>query len=924
MLSCMTSAAPIDAYLSLLQACNKAKTASHVKQVHAHLSLHSVPLSGLLGDYLVISLAKCGVVEDAIFTSQSLPWRSVFSWTAIISACVDSRHGTHALRLYQCMQDDGVLPDAFTFVSLFKACASISDLLHGKQLHVAALWKGFAIDIFVGSALIHMYGKCGAAMEAELVFCSLSSHTVVSWSSMLSAYVQEGQGLKALCLYRQMQNEGVVLDQMASMLAIQACCSIVEHEETSLLKEPSNTEMPFDIGRALHADAKRKGFLSDAYLANSLVNLYGKCGAIGEAEHMFDAVAHRDIVSWNAMLSVYVEKGQGHKALQLYTQIRNQGASADQVTFVFAIQACASLAGNDDAVILVKGFSAKMAALQVGCMLHMDVCMNGFALDDFVGSSLIKFYGKCGAIAEAEHVFGALSQRDITSWNSMLSVYVEQAQGHDMVPAVHAGLNQAHKPLILFRQMQKEGLDLDQLAYVLALQACITLAGKDDTSIEEVRSVKIMPLEIGRALHAEALRKGFVQEAFVGNCLVNMYGKYGVIREAEHAFCSISKHTVVSWNAMISAYAEQFQAQKALQIYRHMWEEGIYPNQWTFVPVLQVCGILAAEELSLVKDPLSKVVLLDLGRALHEDALKKGYASDVFVGSTLVNMYGKYGAITEAEHVFNALSESTIVTWTALITAYVEQGEGNKGLEVYRKMLKQGVIFNHVTLISVLQACSATGSLESCKKVHFDIVSAGCDQVPSVGATLMRTYGSCVSTVDAHAFFITLENPGIVLWNACISGLAEVGNFAEVLYMFEELKAAGITPDEVTFTVVLSACSQVGLVGKGLEYFYSMSRDYGLTPDLRHYGSLLDLLGRTGDFERVEKLLSQMPMQADPHIWLGLLCACCTHGNLALAKYAYDNAVSLQPREANLYRLMSKMYADAGLLELSACKYPDI
>eukprot|EP00250_Pteridium_aquilinum_P029465 c39448_g1_i1 orf=2-328(+) len=108
------------------------------------------------------------------------------------------------------------------------------------------------------------------------------------------------------------------------------------------------------------------------------------------------------------MLSAYVEQGQGHKALQLYTLIHDQGASPDKLTFVFAIQACASLAEKDETSSLVKGHSTKIAALQIGQTFYTDACMKGFASDDFIGSSLIKLYGKCGAVAESEHVVGAL------------------------------------------------------------------------------------------------------------------------------------------------------------------------------------------------------------------------------------------------------------------------------------------------------------------------------------------------------------------------------------------------------------------------------------------------------------------------------------------------------------------------------------
>eukprot|EP00250_Pteridium_aquilinum_P007571 c17252_g3_i1 orf=3-371(+) len=122
--------------------------------------------------------------------------------------------------------------------------------------------------------------------------------------------------------------------------------------------------------------------------------MYGKCGATIEAEQVFFAVLHHDAVSWNAMLSTYVEQGEGEKALSLYLQMKEDGVSPDQLTFVIAIQACATLAETDES-LLEGGRSMKVVPLEIGQALHAEARRRGFELDALVGCTLVSMYGKC-------------------------------------------------------------------------------------------------------------------------------------------------------------------------------------------------------------------------------------------------------------------------------------------------------------------------------------------------------------------------------------------------------------------------------------------------------------------------------------------------------------------------------------------------
>ena len=163
---------------------------------------------------------------------------------------------------------------------------------------------------------------------------------------------------------------------------------------------------------------------------------------------------------------------------------------------------------------------------------------------------------------------------------------------------------------------------------------------------------------------------------------------------------------------------------------------------------------------------------------------------------------------------------------------------------------------------------------------------------------------------DAQSAFDGSLLPDVVSWSACISGHASEGNSVESLHMFESFKATGRSPDDILMTSLLSACSYSGLVSRGCEYFETMIRDYAICPNLKHYGILIDLLGRAGDFKRIMNLLNLMPMEADMPIWLSVLGACRMHSSIEMAKHAFDHAVNLQPKQATAYVLMSNIYGD--------------
>lgn len=772
---------PENLYISLLKLCNKSKTLIHAKRVYVHVTEHSLEHTCLLSDHLVVTLAVCGAIEDALQVFVELSHKTVVSWTALISAYTDRGQAQMALEMYACMEKDAIEPNHYTFVSLFKACGIVGDVKNGTKLHADAVKVGLSSDVFVGNTLVSMYGKFGAIMEAENLFTALSYRNLVSWNAMLSSYAEQHLTEKVLLLFRQMQEEKVIPNQRTFSIVLQACSILGEKEEGFSplgLPKPAIRE----LGVTLHADAKRNGFDSDVIVGTALVCMYSKCGNVLDTENAFGALSQHDAVSWMAMQSAYIFQGEESKAIQLYVQ------------------------------------------------------------------------------------------------------------------------------------MQREGVSPNQQAYVIALHACAILAEKERLNTS-VGCLHVMSLAIGKALHACALTDRYVRSLLaVENALVTLLGKCGAVVEAEAVFCAMYERDIVSWNAMLSAYVEQGQGEKALQLYKLMTEENVKPDERTFVIALKACGVLAAKEHTISFNVQSaKEISWEIGVVIHADASEEGFENNLLLGNTLVRMYGKWGMILKAEEVFWGLVKRDIVSWNALLSTCVEQGRGEKALLLYKQMQGEDVYLTDVTFMCILQACSDMGSLEMCKYIHFSIISARKELDPSLAASLIHAYGSCGTMVDAKAILERLPEPDMVAWNACIDGYAGVGEFEACVKMLKEMQFIGIKPDEVTFSSILSACSHGGLIHKGFQYFESMMIEDGISPDLIHFSSMVNLLGRAGDFKGVSNILESMSMQADLTLWSNLLLACGIHGNVELGKVVFDHAVTMHPKDSAAFIFMSNFCADIGL-----------
>lgn len=748
-------------YYSLLRACNQGEALhAQVKLVQTHMARDPLACDGFLGEYLVITLAKCGDIANALSVFHGLMHQTVFSWTAIISGLIDCGKFYDALNMYHLMRQDGTDPNDHTFVSLLKACGCVCDLEEGKRLHTDISKYGYEYDLFVGTALVDMYGKCGSVELAQSVFDGLPHRNVVSWTVMLSAHVEHGQPERAWELYGQMQQqEGVSPDNQAIVIALQACSMLAENDDEDPTLKQWERMLSLRRGKGLHIEACIKGFDSDVFVCNSLISLYGLCGSIIEAEYVFEQLPCRDVVSWNALLSVYVEGALPRKALQLFRQLKELNVSPDDRTFVSALQACSTLVDVEE-----EGFGdqfIKAGALRIGQALHSESRFKLFDLDLFVCHTIVNMYGKCGSVWEAENAFNGLLEHTVVAWNVMSLAYLRQGKGE--------------KVLQIYKKMHEEGLVVSERTFVISLQACCLLAEKEDpVVIHDKHTPRCFLLAIGKALHADAQRRGFDVDDFVSSCLVSMYEKCGSLVEANNAFRELPQGSVQTWNAMLLAFIQRGEGGKALLLFEQMQKAVTTLTDFTLVCALQAC---------------SEKGTVGTCKDIHFALVCAGDDERLVVANTLIHAYGTCASIFDAQAIFDVLPSRDVTSWNALIGAYAHKNDWAASLHWYERMQGTSIKPDGVTFLSVFSACCHTG-----------LVKKGLEYLASMSRDHKLT-------------------PEIGHYSIVLELLGYAGEFARVEDL---LSSMPVQPDLTIWLCLLGACQMHGNVKLGRHAYNQM------------------------------------------------------------------------------------------------------
>ncbi|KAK1360172.1 Pentatricopeptide repeat-containing protein [Heracleum sosnowskyi] len=310
-------------YPSILQSCIKYKAIEPGRQLHARICLIGLGYDIKLATKLVNFYSTCDSLKNAHYLFDRIPKGNIFLWNVLIRGYAWNGPYQAAISLYYQMVDFGLVPDNFTYPFVLKACAALSDIKVGRDIHENAIRSGWETDFFVGAALIDMYAKCGYVDSSREVFDKIVVRDVVLWNSMLAAYSQNGHPEECLTLCGEMALMGLRPTDATLVTSISAAADIA-----ALPK-----------GRELHGFSWRQGYGSQDKVNTALVDMYAKSGSLMVARNLFERLKEKRIVSWNAMITGYAMHGHASEALYLFEQMI-QVARPDHITFVGVLSAC--------------------------------------------------------------------------------------------------------------------------------------------------------------------------------------------------------------------------------------------------------------------------------------------------------------------------------------------------------------------------------------------------------------------------------------------------------------------------------------------------------------------------------------------------------------------------------------------------------
>ncbi|KAL7081938.1 hypothetical protein ACP275_14G069500 [Erythranthe tilingii] len=478
---------------SFVEAAVSAQSPRHGSAAHAQvIKTLGLSLNAFLSNHLINMYSKLDRPEPArILLSLTPPhFRSVVTWTSLISGNVQNGHFSSALYYFATMRRECIQPNDFTFPCLFKASASLRSPVLGRQFHGLATKLLLIDDVFVACSAFDMYSKTGFLNDADKLFDEMPYRNVATWNACISNAVLNGKPHEGVRKFVQLLRYEEATPNSISFCAFLNACS-----DGNFLTQ----------GQQLHGYLIKQGHESEVSILNGLIDFYGKCHKIQFSKKVFNDMDERNSVSWCSMLAVYEQNDMGEMACGLFFKARRAGVEPTDFMVSSVLSACAGL-----------------AALESGRVVHGLAVKACIEENIFVGSALVDMYGKCGSIEDCERAFFMLPNRNLICWNALIGGYAHQGR--------------ADVALELFREMTYPP---NYVTFVCVLTAC-SRGGLVNEGLDIFDSMKS--------------KYGVNPGAEHYACVVDMLGRAGQVERAHSFIQQMRiRPTISIWGALLGA-----------------------------------------------------------------------------------------------------------------------------------------------------------------------------------------------------------------------------------------------------------------------------------------------------------------------------------------------------------------------------------
>ncbi|XP_050223564.1 pentatricopeptide repeat-containing protein At4g20770 [Mercurialis annua] len=636
-------------------------------------------------------------------------------------------------------------------------------------------------NIFSWNAVLTEYCKSGSLGDAHKLFAEMPERNTVSWNNLISALSRGGLYGETLVVYDEMILEGLMPTRFTLASVLSACGALLDAE----------------CGKRCHSVSVKIGLDMNVYVSNALLSVYAKCGLLRYAVGLFEEMEEPNEVTFTALMGGFMQTDRVLDALEMFRLMSRRGICIDSVSLSSVLSVC-TRGGCRESGFYDQSDGFLRNAL--GRLVHGLAIKLGSDNDLHFFNSLLDMYAKSGDMDSAEEVFSNLPEVSVVSWNVMIAGYGQKCK--------------IDKAIEYWHRMQSSGFDPDEVTHINMLAACIKSGdmeigrqifdsmalpnvsswnailsgyiqvGNHKEAIElfqemQFRNVKpdrttiaiilsscagMELLEAGKQVHAVSLKASFHNDIYVASGLIGMYSKCRKMDIAEFVFQKMPELDSVCWNSIIAGFTLNSLDKEALTCFKQMRENGMSPTHFSYATILSCCAKLSS---------------LFHGKLIHAQLEKEGFSNDVYVGTSLVDMYCKCGEVDEARQFFDLMPKKNSVTWNEMIHGYAQNGRGCEAIDLYKNMIELGEKPDEITFVAVLTACS-----------HSGLVDTGVEIFESMH--------------QAHGVDPILDH-----YTCMIDALARAGRFDEAEVLMDKMPCKD---DPIVWEVLLSSCRLHGNV----------------------------------------------------------------------------------------------------------------
>ncbi|CAA0810681.1 Pentatricopeptide repeat-containing protein [Striga hermonthica] len=541
-----------------------------------------------------------------------------------------------------------------------------------------------------------------------------------------------------------------------------------------------------------------------------------------EAHNLFDKIPQRDTSYYNHLLFGYSRDGHNKEVLNLYTCINRTGVLVDGCTFSCVLKASASL--HSDAF---------------GKQLHCQCLKNGLFDDVSVGTSLVDMYVKNENLCAGKKVFDEIKDKNVVTWTSLLAGYAQKRMIREVAE--------------LFSSMRFEGVEPNPITFAAILGA-----------LANERAIRV-----GIQLHSLVIKNGLDSARVVGNSLVTLYSKCGMAREAKDVFGDTEGRDAVSWNGMIAGLIANGLELEALNTFDGMRLAGVKFTDTTFLTMIKLC---------------SKLKELGFAKQIHCQVIKTGFVHLENIRTALLGCYMKTCEMDDADKIFCGMETvQSVVSWTAMIGGYLQNGKIAQAVEMFVRMRKCDVKPNQYTYSTVLASLETTSLFQ----VHADIIKTNYESSSSAGTALLNAYIKMGMTNYAVKVFRQIKEKDIVAWSAMLVGYAQEEDIEGAVNFFRQLTKEGVIPNEFTFSSIINACATSSAATEQGKLFHACSIKSCCNSALIVSSALLTMYAKKGDISSANEVFKRQH-ERDLVSWNSMISGYAQHGYGEKALEVFD------------------------------------